>query len=222
MQNPAQQDLTKKKFLSTERPWSSTFVEDLSVHGRASQQYSYSRSGRTATLSAKSMSRRLRSLRADERRATLVHQIKLMSPQNRMNPKDLHRQAVKDAAALSREGRQSLEGSQRSVIYDENGVYLVRGPEPDLDASVSKYLYASASQPPRLGRYSAKQGGLLSEVLAPTGSARGCTKLDLIMKNGRKQEDERDDELSRSIRATRYQQLVVQEGNRQTKKSARR
>lgn len=36
VQNPVQHDLMKKKFLSTERHWSSTFVEDLSLHGLAS------------------------------------------------------------------------------------------------------------------------------------------------------------------------------------------
>lgn len=62
VQQPAHPDL-KKTFLSTERHWSSTFVEDLSLHGLASK---HSRSGRTATVSAKSMARRLRSLRSDE------------------------------------------------------------------------------------------------------------------------------------------------------------
>jgi hypothetical protein len=109
------------------------------------------------------VARRLRSLRADEQRATLVNKLKMMSPKNSMNPKDLHRQAVKEAAELSREGRPSLDDSQHSIIYEEDGVYRVRCPEQDLDISVSKYLNASASQPPRLGRYSTRQSGYMSE-----------------------------------------------------------
>ena len=53
-------------------------------------------------------------------------------------------------------------------------------------------------------------------------SARKWTKLDLIMRNGRKHEDRRDDELSHSLLATRYQQLLLQEDHRQTKKSIKR
>lgn len=145
----------------------------------------------------------------------------MMSPHDAMDPRDLHRQAVKEAAALARDGR-PRSGSQRSVIYDD-GVYRVRGSEQELESlSATRYLNASASLPPHLGRYGSKQSGLLSEVLSATGGGRGRTKLDLIMRNGRQQEDSRDDELSQSVRATRKQQQLLEEDARQTKKAIRK
>ena len=52
--------------------------------------------------------------------------------------------------------------------------------------------------------------------------SNGQTKLDLIMRNGRRFEDTRDDELSQQVITTRYQELLVREDVRQTKNSIKR
>lgn len=85
-------------------------------------------------------------------------------------------------------------------------------------------MNTSRAQHRRLGRYSSNNsvGGYHTDRSGVARSARGRTKLDLIMKNGRKYEDKRDDELSESINTSRYQNLLVQEEIRQTKNSIKR
>ena len=147
---------------------------------------------------SKEQMKRMRSFRSDEQRRSLVNQIKVMGSRQ-LDPVDLHRQAVKEAADLAHVSRPTLSKST-AVLYD--GVYRVRcshKPRDLLDVSRNSGSFSGARR--ALGRYgsSPSTGYTTADPRGPRKSMHVQTKLDLIMRNGRKHEDARDDELSQSM-----------------------
>ena len=139
-----------------------------------------------------------------------------------LEPADLHRAAVKDVADLTHMSGRSLNQSV-TVLHD--GVFRVRCSQKQIEQmDLSRLMSTSQSGQRRaLGRYaSSMSAGYATDPSALRVRSDGQTKLDLIMRNGRRFEDTRDDELSQQVITTRYQELLVREDVRQTKNSIKR
>lgn len=166
--------------------------------------------------------RRMNSFRSDEQRKSLVSKIKLISARD-LDPRDLHRYAVKEAADLSHLARQPRTDSH-AILYDDAGAFRVKCSEAKLESlDLAAKLAQPCARPHRIGRYgSAMSAGYATDAPLQTRHPREQTRLDQIMKNGRKYEDRREDELSQQVDASRYQQALLDEEARQAKESRKR